>query len=148
MLNHLILPILLFWVLARTFLAASLNWLDVDIAQWNEVQLEAVVLNVIFPDAAVPDTAVIDFLVAISVLPMATFTTLSVLGGSNDMPIWMRGNDGSLENLQMDLIEGPDDNFEVDNAGTVSENDIPREEGEIRDSEEGSRMIDLPYFDD
>ena len=141
-------PILLFWFLARTFLAASLNWLDVDIAQWNEVQLEAVVLNVIFPDAAVPDTAVIDFLVAISVLPMATFTTLSVLGGSNDMPIWMRGNDGSLENLQMDLIEGPDDNFEVDNAGTVSENDIPREEGEIRDSEEGSRMIDLPYFDD
>ena len=143
-----VLPILLFWFLARTFLAASLNWLDVDIAQWNEVQLEAVVLNVIFPDAAVPDTAVIDFLVAISVLPMATFTTLSVLGGSNDMPIWMRGNDGSLENLQMDLIEGPDDNFEVDNAGTVSENDIPREEGEIRDSEEGSRMIDLPYFDD
>ena len=143
-----VLPILLFLCLARTFLAASLNWLDVDIAQWNEVQLEAVVLNVIFPDAAVPDTAVIDFLVAISVLPMATFTTLSVLGGSNDMPIWMRGNDGSLENLQMDLIEGPDDNFEVDNAGTVSENDIPREEGEIRDSEEGSRMIDLPYFDD
>lgn len=143
-----VLPILLFWFLARTFLAASLNWLDVDIAQWNEVQLEAVVLNVIFPDAAVPDTAVIDFLVAISVLPMATFTTLSVLGGSNDMPIWMRGNDGSLENLQMDLIEGPDDNFEVDNAGTVSENDIPREEGEIGDSEEGSRMIDLPYFDD
>ena len=143
-----VLPILLFWFLARTFLAASLNWLDVDIAQWNEVQLEAVVLNVIFPDAAVPDTAVIDFLVAISVLPMATFTTLSVLGGANDMPIWMRGNDGSLENLQMDLIEGPDDNFEVDNAGTVSENDIPREEGEIRDSEEGSRMIDLPYFDD
>ena len=143
-----VLPILLFWFLARTFLAASLNWLDVDIAQWNEVQLEAVVLNVIFPDAAVPDTAVIDFLVAISVLPMATFTTLSVLGGSTDLPIWMRGNDGSLENLQMDLIEGPDDNFEVDNAGTVSENDIPREEGEIRDSEEGSRMIDLPYFDD
>ena len=67
-------------VLARTFLAASLNWLDVDIEQWNEVQLEAVVLNVIFPNAVVPNTAVIDFLVAISVLPMATFTTLSVLG--------------------------------------------------------------------
>tara|TARA_B100000029_G_scaffold493797_1_gene556734 strand:+ start:2686 stop:3762 length:1077 start_codon:yes stop_codon:yes gene_type:complete len=143
-----VLPILLFWFLARTFLAASLNWLDVDIAQWNEVQLEAVVLNVIFPDAAVPDTAVIDFLIAISVLPMATFTTLSVLGGSNNMPTWMKGNDSSLENLQMDLIEAPGDSKEE--AGVDMSEDLEiQDEGEGDDSEEGSRMFDLPYlFDD
>ncbi len=144
-----VLPILLFWFLARTFLAASLNWLDVDIEQWNEVQLEAVVLNVIFPDAVVPNTAVIDFLVAISVLPMATFTTLSVLGGSNDMPVWMKGNDSSLENLQMDLLEEPADNSEEDDLGMVSENEILEEKDEDGASEEGSRMIDMPYlFDD
>ena len=142
-----VLPILLFWFLARTFLAASLNWLDVDIEQWNEVQLEAVVLNVIFPNATVPDTAVIDFLVAISVLPMATFTTLSVLGGSNDMPIWMKGHDSSLENLQMDLIEAPGAD-EEENFEGMSEERLVGENNE-EDSDEGSRMIDLPYlFDD
>lgn len=139
-----VLPILLFWFIARTFLAASLNWLDVDIEQWNEVQLEAIVLNVIFPNATVPDTAVIDFLVAISVLPMATFTTLSVLGGSNDMPIWMKGNDSSLENLQMDLIEAPENYAEED----IHEEEAIGDEGQVEDSEEGSRMIDLPYLFD
>lgn len=145
-----VLPILLFWFIARTFLAASLNWLDVDIAQWNEVQLEAVVLNVIFPNAVVPDTAVIDFLVAISVLPMATFTTLSVLGGSNDMPIWMEGQDSSLENLQMDLIEAPDTDVETDGSNEDSpEQNLTRSDEGVDESEEGSRMIDLPYlFDD
>ena len=142
-----ILPILLFWFIARTFLAASLNWLDVDIEQWNEVQLEAVVLNVIFPDATVPDTAVIDFLIAISVLPMATFTTLSVLGGSNDMPSWMRGQDSSLENLQMDLIEAPESDSEEESF--ENEEGASSEDEGGSESEEGSRMIDLPYlFDD
>ena len=143
-----ILPILLFWFIARTFLAASLNWLDVDIEQWNEVQLEAVVLNVIFPNATVPDTAVIDFLVAISVLPMATFTTLSVLGGSNEMPAWMRGQDSSLENLQMDLIEAPDSDIEKEDSDGDRREELRGSEEED-ESEEGSRMIDLPYlFDD
>ena len=142
-----VLPILLFWFIARTFLAASLNWLDVDIEQWNEVQLEAVVLNVIFPDATVPDTAVIDFLIAISVLPMATFTTLSVLGGSNDMPSWMRGQDSSLENLQMGLIEAPESDSEEESF--ENEEGASSEDEEGSESEEGSRMIDLPYlFDD
>tara|TARA_A100001037_G_scaffold189259_1_gene169451 strand:+ start:14221 stop:15300 length:1080 start_codon:yes stop_codon:yes gene_type:complete len=144
-----VLPILLFWFIARTFLAASLNWLDVDIDQWNEVQLEAIVLNVIFPDAAVPETAVIDFLVAISVLPMATFTTLSVLGGSNDMPDWMKGQDSLLENLQMDLIEAPGTNSEEE-LDFDFESSEPDEQLKQEDNpEEGSRMIDLPYlFDD
>ena len=104
-------------------------------------------LNVIFPNATVPDTAVIDFLVAISVLPMATFTTLSVLGGSNDMPIWMKGHDSSLENLQMDLIEAPGAD-EEENFEGMSEERLVDENNE-EDSDEGSRMIDLPYlFDD
>ena len=144
-----ILPILLFWFIARTFLAASLNWLDVDINQWNELQLEAIVLNLIFPDAAVPETAVIDFLVAISVLPMATFTTLSVLGGSNDMPDWMKNQESMLENLQMDLIGAPETDSDTDSEVSFEPREASEEENGDDDSEQGSRMIDLPYlFDD
>ena len=146
-----ILPVLLFWVIARTFLAASLGWLDVDVTQWNEVQLETILLHAVVPDAVVPETAVIDFLVAISVLPMATFTTLSVLGGTHDMPNWMKGQGSGLENLQMDLLEAPDEEEETE-VSPVYDAPVPEEsEVEEVEREEGeSRMIDLPFrlFDD
>ena len=65
------------------------------------------------------------------------------------MPVWMKGNDSSLENLQMDLLEEPADNSEEDDLGMVSENEILEENDEDGASEEGSRMIDMPYlFDD
>ena len=142
-----LLPVLFFWVIARTFLAASLNWLDVDITQWDEVQLEAILLHVVAPDAVVPDTAVIDFLVAISVLPMATFTTMSVLGGAHDMPGWMRGQESGLENLHMDLLEGPGESGS-DEVVYPEESDPPEAEGDVEEEAEeddSSRMIDLPF---
>ena len=141
-----ILPVLLFWIIARMFLAASLGWLDVDVTQWNEVQLETVLLHAVVPDAVVPETAVIDFLVAISVLPMATFTTLSVLAGTHDMPDWMKGQESGLENLQMDLLEAPE--VEEGPEATPIFDATGPEESET--DEEESRMIDLPFrlFDD
>ena len=152
-----VLPILLFWLIARTFLAASLNWLEVDVTQWNEVQLETVILNAIVPDSAIPDTAVIDFLVAISVLPMATFTTLSVLGGAYDMPDWMKGQEHGLENLQMELLDSPQEDSEEeggdDGLSSFTLPDFSKHEEEEQDEqgdgepeeEEGNRMIDLPF---
>ena len=110
------------------------------------MQLEAVLLHAVVPDAVVPETAVIDFLVAISVLPMATFTTLSVLGGAHDMPDWMKGQDSGLENLQMDLLEAPEEEEEAD-APSIPDV-LELEEPETDDSEgdeEDSRMIDLPF---
>ena len=150
-----VLPILLFWLIARTFLAASLNWLEVDVTQWNEVQLETVILNAIVPDSAIPDTAVIDFLVAISVLPMATFTTLSVLGGAYDMPDWMKGQEHGLENLQMELLDTPHEDAEEEEDGfspfTLPDFSKPEDDeqderdDEESEEEESSRMIDLPF---
>ena len=149
-----VLPILLYWIIARTFLAASLSWLDVDVTQWDEVQLETVLLHAVVPGAKVPETPVIDFLVAISVLPMATFTTLSVLGGTHDMPDWMKGQESGLENLQMDLLEAPEERGEEQGAdASLIPDALESEELEVDDGEEdeeGSRMIDLPFrlFDD
>ena len=150
-----VLPILLFWLIARTFLAASLNWLEVDVTQWNEVQLETAILNAIVPDSAIPDTAIIDFLVAISVLPMATFTTLSVLGGAYDMPDWMKGQEHGLENLQMELLDAPQEDSEEEEGGISSfalpdfskpeDEEQDEQDDEEPEEEEGGRMIDLPF---
>ena len=59
----------------------------------------------------------------------------------------MKGHDSSLENLQMDLIEAPGAD-EGENFEGMSEERLVDENNE-EDSDEGSRMIDLPYlFDD
>ena len=70
-------------------LQLSLDRLDVDYQAWHNVQLEAVLMKSIMP-ADKFRMAIIDFLVAISVLPVAVFTTISVLAGAHDMPDWMR----------------------------------------------------------
>ena len=71
------------------------------------MQLEKIVLEMIAPDAEMPETAILDFIVAISVLPMATFTTISVLGGSQTMPDWMFEQEEKLESLRTkELGEG------------------------------------------
>ena len=95
----------------------------------------------------VPDTAVIDFLVAISVLPMAPFTTISVLGGAHDMPGWMRGQESGLENLHLDLLEGPGDSGgdEVVDPGGSALPEAERDVEEEAEEDDSSRMIDLPF---
>ena len=95
-----VLPIFLYWLVARVVLLVSLDVLNVDYEQWHEMQLEKIILETIAPGAEVPETAILDFIVAISVLPMATFTTVSVLGGSQEMPDWMFGQESSLESLR------------------------------------------------
>ena len=140
-----ILPILIFWFTARFLLEASLGWLEVDLSKWNDVQIESLVLDTVAPNAEVPPNAIIDFLIAISVLPLATFTSISVLGGSNGIPSWMHSAEDKMENLQMDLLEAPDDEDpdqqppELNESGFMDKLDY--EDG---DGEEGG-MIDIPF---
>ena len=68
------------------------------------------------------------------------------------MPDWMKGQESGLENLQMDLLEAPEE--EGDGADAFPMPDVlePEEPG-VDDSEgdeDDSRMIDLPFrlFDD
>ena len=140
-----ILPILIFWFTARFLLEASLGWLEVDLSKWNDVQIESLVLDTVAPNAEVPPNAIIDFLIAISVLPLATFTSISVLGGSNGIPSWMHSAEDKMENLQMDLLEAPDDEDpdqqppELNESGFMDKLDY--EDGD--EEEEG--MIDIPF---
>ena len=136
-----ILPIFLYWLVARLVLLISLDLLDVNYSQWHEMQLEKIILQTIAPDAVIPDTAVLDFIVAISVLPMATFTTVSVLGGSQEMPRWMFGQEETLESLGAKKLEETNEKEEDDTGfqGEQTEGD------ELEEDDSTSRMLDMPF---
>ena len=137
-----VLPIFLYWLVARVVLLVSLDVLNVDYEQWHEMQLEKIILETIAPGAEVPETAILDFIVAISVLPMATFTTVSVLGGSQEMPDWMFGQESSLESLRTkELGDGTENEESEEDEPAVILNDESGEEEE----ESSSRMIDTPF---
>ena len=137
-----VLPIFLYWLVARVVLLVSLDVLNVDYEQWHEMQLEKIILETIAPGAEVPETAILDFIVAISVLPMATFTTVSVLGGSQEMPDWMFGQESSLESLRTkELGDGTENEEPDEDQPAVTLN---HESGE-EDEESPSRMIDTPF---
>ena len=57
-----ILPIIIFWIIARVMLQLSLERLEVDYQAWHNVQLEAVLMKSIMPADQIPDAAIIDFL--------------------------------------------------------------------------------------
>jgi len=138
-----ILPIFLYWVFARIFLSISLDWLGVDYSKWHEMQLESVILHSIAPEANIPPTAILDYIVAISVLPVATFTTISVLGGSLKIPEWMDDKELRLESLRgMELEEFNEEYEEISDSYLMGESKI--EDGDEVDEVDG-RMIDLPF---
>ncbi|MEC8874578.1 MAG: hypothetical protein VX502_04225 [Candidatus Thermoplasmatota archaeon] len=145
-----VLPVILYWLVARWVLTLSLSWLGVDYSQWHEMQLESVILHTVAPEAEIPPTAILDYIVAISVLPMATFTTISVLGGSQSMPDWMMGQEGGLDSLRGGQLKESYEKTQEDIPDNPSI--LPDDEKEVDDSEESdenkikeSRMIDLPF---
>jgi hypothetical protein len=129
-----ILPVIILWGCARIILQFSLSTLGIDITQWHDVQLEGVILNFVAPEAQIPETAIIDFLVAISVLPMAAFTTISVLGGSNGIPSWMKNKENDLENLSQQSLPEPKEEKEILFETREKKSEYQEEE----------RMIDIP----
>ena len=133
-----ILPVIILWGCARIILQFSLSTLGIDITQWHDVQLEGVILNFVAPEAQIPETAIIDFLVAISVLPMAAFTTISVLGGSNGIPSWMKNKEKDLENLSQQSLPEPKEEKEEEKEILFETRDT---ESEYQEEE---RMIDIP----
>ena len=140
-----VLPIVIFWYAARMLLEASLGWLELDYADWNDLQIDAMVLGFISPDAEIPKSAVIDFLIAISVLPLATFTSISVLGGSNGIPDWMLDQEERLENLQMGSLEAPKSEMEHELIPSLTDEGESPDAIEMEEGGPQGGMIDLPF---
>jgi len=98
----------------------------------------------IAPDAEMPETAILDFIVAISVLPMATFTTISVLGGSQTMPDWMFEQEEKLESLRTkELGEGGVPDVEKSGALQSGEEDVLGTN--VEEPQVDGGMIDMPF---
>jgi hypothetical protein len=131
-----ILPVIILWGCARIILQFSLSTLGIDIAQWHDVQLGGLMLDLVAPDAQIPETAIIDYLVAISVLPMAAFTTISVLGGSNGLSPWMKNKEEDIENLSQQSLPEPKKEEEVI---------LPKNEEIKSEDKEEERMINIPF---
>ncbi|MAV06314.1 MAG: hypothetical protein CMA29_00295 [Euryarchaeota archaeon] len=86
------LPVLILWLLVRFVIGVAFNWLGIDMANWQSLAVEKTLIESFLPvEVTVPESSFIDMLVALSVLPIATFTTITVLGGGAIVvPKWMQ----------------------------------------------------------
>ena len=78
----------------------------------NDVEIERGIIEAVLPveNVVIPESSFLDLLVALSLLPMAIFTTMAVLGGGEqDPPKWFIGNEGDW--VKMD---GEDDEEDFD----------------------------------
>ena len=73
--------------------------------RWQDVEVERGILEAVLPidNVVIPESSFLDLLVALSLLPMAIFTTMAVLGGGEqDPPKWFIGNEDDWEKMDSD----------------------------------------------
>jgi len=94
-------PVLLLWLFVRIGIAIAFDQLGIDIENWQRFAVEKRFLEALLPvTIEVPESSFIDLLVALSVLPVATFTTLvTVIGGGAVVPRWMMTGEDRLEKI-------------------------------------------------
>ena len=97
-------PVLLLWIIERTIVSLAFQGLGLDYGGWQDMEIERGFLNAILPvDVEIPESSFLDLLVALSLLPMAIFTTMAVLGGGEqDPPKWFIGSEDEWVNLDGD----------------------------------------------
>ena len=81
-------PVLILWMMGRMASVVVLGWIgsDIDLNIDFEKSFFESTLNI----GSIPETSFLDLIAALAVIPLATFTTLAVLGaGSGDPPEWM-----------------------------------------------------------
>ncbi len=84
-------PVLVLWLMGRLASVVVLSWMGADVSQ---LHLEQSIMSDYLNVGIVPDTSFLDLLTALAVMPLAAFTTLSVLGGGSNLPpSWMRIGD-------------------------------------------------------
>lgn len=96
------LPVLILWLSVRFVIGVLFGWLGIDMANWQSLAVEKTVIESFLPvDVTVPESSFIDMLVALSVLPIATFTTITVLGGGAiAVPRWMQDPASKLVEIE------------------------------------------------
>ena len=92
-------PVLLLWLIERLIVGAAFQGLGLDVVRWGQLANEQQFLEAILPvTVETPKSSFLDLLVALSLLPMAIFTTMAVLGGGDqDPPQWLIGTHAKWE---------------------------------------------------
>jgi hypothetical protein len=81
-------PVLILWLMGRMASVVVLGWIGSDIDL--NIDLEKSFFETTLNIGSIPETSFLDLIAALAVIPLATFTTLAVLGaGSGDPPEWM-----------------------------------------------------------
>lgn len=93
-------PVLILWLMGRIASVVVLGWLGSDLEL--NIDLEKSFFETTLDIGSIPETSFLDLIAALAVIPLATFTTLAVLGaGSGEPPEWMlsegSGIDGPIE---------------------------------------------------
>ena len=84
-----VLPVIVYWFVARTILGFLLSAMGIDLTD-QTIEFDILILEEILPmDQNESGTPLVDLIVAMGVLPIATFTTISVLAGGYEIPEWM-----------------------------------------------------------
>ncbi len=128
-----LLPVLLLWLIERTIVSLAFQGLGLDYGRWQDVEVEKEILEALLPlEVEIPSTSFLDLLVALSLLPMAIFTTMSVLGGGErELPRWFAGNesDWKKEDTEEEKVALPAPGETTEGSGIdVHEEDTIEEE--------------------
>jgi len=113
-------PVLMLWLVGRIFVGFAFGWMQPDLSQWQQIAFEKTVIEAFLPvEVEIPETSFLDMLVALAVLPMATFTTMAVLGGGReDLPDWLVEKESQWVDLDGDGEDGGgDDGSDEDESG-------------------------------
>ena len=105
-------PVLILWLMGRMASVVVLGWIgsDIDLNIDFEKSFFETTLNI----GSIPETSFLDLIAALAVIPLATFTTLAVLGaGSGDPPEWM------IENLELQQSKENNLSDAVDNLSNA-----------------------------
>ena len=81
-------PVLILWLMGRIASVVVIGWLGSDLEL--NIDLEKTFFQSTLEIGSIPETSFLDLIAALAVIPLATFTTLAVLGaGSGEPPEWM-----------------------------------------------------------
>jgi hypothetical protein len=142
-------PILVLWLLGRLASLLVITWMGPDLAV--SIAAEKAIFEDWLGIGSVPENSFLDLLTALSVMPLAAFTTLGVLGGgSGDLPQWMKMDKHEDWESPPGMEEG-DDSIEkndsnsggdTDSGGSLLEDVIPLGAATILPSTMGITLSD------
>ena len=138
-------PVLILWLMGRMASVVVLGWIgsDIDLNIDFEKSFFETTLNI----GSIPETSFLDLIAALAVIPLATFTTLAVLGaGSGDPPEWM------IENLELQQSKENNLSDAVDNlSNAIVSPEVSEVIGKFSSSSENTHDVveqDMPDVSD